>query len=193
MERQIVMQNVDYLINDFFDGITSGLGDNYKKEIYNRLDNVKLEDMSQQDAAVIDNNNNLLKISIYILVGYLCGAVIISALIAKYKNINYFTIFFENFVLLLFIGLCEYVFLVFFGSKFISANTNFIKGKISSYLYNPDATGDITNLINMYTDKFFDEHYILKDALYSNRDFINYINEHPDEINALLDKIILSK
>jgi len=175
MEKKMVMQNIDYLIDDAFNGITNILGDKYNKYFYDKLNEVKLDDMSKEDKEVQDNNDKLFKLSMYILIGYLSAAIIISALISYIKKYNYFKIFSENIILLIFIGMCEFVFLIFFGSQFISANNNFIKGTIASYLYNPNASGEPIDLVKDYF-KTHDDNNLSK-----------YINEHPDEVDELFD------
>lgn len=175
MEKRMVMQNVDYLIDDAFNGVTTMLGDKYNKYFYDKLNEIELDDMSKEDKEVQDNNDKLFKLSMYILIGYLSGAIIISALISYFKNYNYFKIFSENIILLFFIGMCEFGFLIFFGSQFISANNNFIKGNIASYLYNPDASGEPIDLVKDYF-KTHDDNNLSK-----------YINEHPDEVDELFN------
>ncbi len=183
IERQVVMQNIDYLIDEILDGYKDTIGDKQKRIIYDKLNEMKIKDMSKEDELVITNNKKLFNKSLYILIGILVSSLLITSIISYVKNFKYLEILMQNIILLSFVALCEYIFLVFFGSKFISANVNFIKGKIASYLYISDPINDnITNnkIINL----------LIKTTL-ENKNIIDYINEHPDIAKDYIDKIKL--
>jgi hypothetical protein len=183
MEEQIVMQNIDYLIDEMLDGYVDALGDKQKKMIYDKINEMKMKDMSKEDELVINNNKELYNKSIYILIGILVSSIFITSIISYVKNFKYLEIIMQNIVLLLFVGICEFMFLVFFGSKFISANVNFIKGKIASFFYIPTPINEeLTNnkLMNL----------LIKISL-NDQNMINYINENPEIANAYIDKIKL--
>ncbi len=187
IERKMITQNVDYIIDDMFNNISNTLGDTHKKYIYDKLNELKFEEMSEEDEAVKENNKKLFKMSIYILVGILGLCIISSAAISYYNNDNYLKIFSESLVLLFFVGLCEFIFLYFFGSKFISGNSNFIKGKIASFLYNPNASGDINVLVNMYASDLLNNSDIINDYVQNKLNEIDLSN--PIIMNSLLTYI----
>ncbi len=182
IEEQVIMQNIDYLIDDICDGYADSIGDKQKKVIYDKINSIKLEDMSKEDESVMNNNKKLLNKSIYILVGLLVSSIFITSIISYVNGYNYLEIITENIILLLFVGLCEFIFLVFFGSKFISANVNFIKGKIASYFYTSNPIDNELNkeLINK-----------LINTTFNNEKIINYINENPEIANEYINKIKL--
>jgi hypothetical protein len=94
--------------------------------ISNYIDNVKLPDLSKEDNQIINTNNNI--ISNVIKINFVFVIVGISILYFVYtksnKSIDLGQIISNNLVILLFIGLTEYIFLTFFGAKFISIDPN---------------------------------------------------------------------
>uniref|UniRef100_A0A6C0HVE5 Uncharacterized protein n=1 Tax=viral metagenome TaxID=1070528 RepID=A0A6C0HVE5_9ZZZZ len=181
IEHKVVTQNIDYLIDEICDGFVDTMGDKQKKAIYEKINSFKLEDMSKEDEKVETNNKQLFDKSVTILIILLVLSVFITSIISYFKKYNYLEIVTENIILLLFVGLCEFIFLVYFGSKFISANVNFIKGKIASYLYIPNPVTDKNKLI-----------YKLIDNSFNNKNLIKFINENPELANEYINRITVN-
>lgn len=130
VEKNIVIGNVEYIVDDLLSFPTSLLPDEAKYKLITYLDNVKLSDMTQSDQNVTNNNNELLKISGITLGSMLIISIIIAYIISKKYELDFpFTIS-QNLILLCGIALVEFIFLKYVLTNFISANPNIVKKKL---------------------------------------------------------------
>ncbi len=193
-EEQVVVQNVNYLIDDIMDSYVLLLTNEQKTYIKDYLKDVKLEDMSKQDEDVRKSNRLLKNNTFFILGALVIFVFLVTSTISYYKGYNYFKIIVKNLVLLAGIGLVEYLFLVFFGSRFISANTNFIKGKIAKMFYNPNATfltfEDLKNYFKNNPDKIAELLLMIENDPNSvTNKILMQIKERPDKIDEIFEDI----
>ncbi len=179
IEKEVIVNNLNYVIDESMDNYIVLLSDKEKESIYKKLNNIKIDNMEKEDEVIISSNKKLKK-NTFIIIGVLIIVVfmIVSGIVV-YKKYDYIEILLKNFILLFGIGLVEYLFLINFGSKFISANTNYIKGKIASLFYNPDDKDTNTKILIM---NFINEMANKPEAA---QRIIKYINDSPESINLI--------
>ncbi len=135
IEKEIVVNNVTYITDNLIDNYTILLGKDQKEYIAKLLDNININDMSKEDQNVIDKNKKLFNKTIKILVIGLIIILIITFIICSKYNIKYTDVLIKNFVLLIFIGIVEFVFLKYFIKNYLSANINFVKSELVKTIY----------------------------------------------------------
>jgi hypothetical protein len=150
IEEQIVLNNISYLIDETFDSYVILLSDDQKKQIKEYINTIVLKDMSAEDKEVKKHNNKLRNMAFGIIGVLFVVSIVVSFIICRYKGYNFIEILIKNIILLCGVGLVEFIFLKLFGSKYICANMNFVKGKIASMIYNPSMDSQ-TNLPNSIT------------------------------------------
>ena len=127
IERQIVINNVEFTINDLFDNIVSILPESLKGIIKEQISSIKLADMTKVDKEVAVQNHELLLSSAKVLGGLLIVVLIGTYWLASMYELNYHEIISQSILLLCCIAFVEYVFLTFIIQKYISANPNIVK------------------------------------------------------------------
>ena len=127
IEKEIVLKNINYTLNELTDDIIYMLPANIKTLFASILDKITLPDMHDIDMEVINNNTKLIKLATGALSSYLLFAIIITVILASKYNYDLVDIFMENIVLVFFIGTVEFLFLKNIASNYISANPNKIK------------------------------------------------------------------
>jgi len=95
---------------------------------------IQIPDMSKQDINVQTQNSQLQQKAFHILAIVFISGIIITILITKLYKLNFFSLLKTNLIVLLFVGLTEYIFLTYIGQNFISADPNFVRYKILTKL-----------------------------------------------------------
>ena len=141
IEKTVITNQMDIIANNFIDTFRlfgNSPNTNLKNTIVNTLlipDTINK--ISEEDHDALKNNPDIIKLVTYFILGFI-GVVIV--IIGGFLGTNFLTfcdlkeILIESSVILLFIALTEYIFLSFFGSKFISIDTNTIKLEIINNL-----------------------------------------------------------
>jgi hypothetical protein len=130
VERSIVVNNVNYVINDLMATILHVMPPPLKFYLSKQIDTVNFDNMKKDDENVTKANNELLKKSMKLFGTVLVLFFISAFLIAKFNNINFQDILLSNLILLLAIAGTEYFFLTYVIAKFISADPNKVKSEI---------------------------------------------------------------
>jgi len=137
IEKSVISTQMDILTTEITNN-TKIFGSNFDKLLLKYVNNINLPDLSAQDHAIETSNKNIIKTTItanVILVIILIG--IIYYIYKKSNNsIEINQIISDNLVILIFIALTEYSFLTFFGSKFISIDSNQTKLSLLTSLRN---------------------------------------------------------
>lgn len=134
VEKDVVVNNVNYTVDSLLSGITVLVNDNVKTILSNQVSQVKLGDMSGADKEVDENNKKLLIQSAQILGTILVVSLVSTFMIAKYYDLDFTELIIQNLILLCGIGLTEFVFLKYIIANFISANPNIVKKKVLEML-----------------------------------------------------------
>jgi len=134
VEKDVVVNNVNYTVDSLLSGITVLANDDAKKILAEQVSQVKLGDMSGADKEVNDNNSKLLVQSAKILGTILVVSLITTFIIAKIYDLDFTELIIQNLILLCGIGLTEFIFLKFIIANFISANPNIVKKKVLEML-----------------------------------------------------------
>ena len=127
VEREIVVNNVNYTINDLLSGVFKLMPNNIKKIILNKIDTINFNNMKSADEETNAANNNLMYFCIKLYGTLLIVSFALAFIIAKYNHINFEDILVSNLNLLVAIGTTEYLFLNQVIAKFISADPNQVK------------------------------------------------------------------
>jgi len=130
VEKQIVIDNVNYTINDLSDFILSLSSSTIKTKLSAQINQVVLPEMNIADNIVENENNILLKQSAKYLGTLLVVSLVISYYICKTYDIDFNELLIQNLILLCGIGLVEFLFLTFVISKYVAANPNLIIKKV---------------------------------------------------------------
>ena len=125
IEKSVVSSQMDILTTNLTDS-SKLLGYNTNELITNYINNIKLPDLSKEDNDINNINNNIIYNVIKINLLFIIVSIGILYYVYKKSNNSFDLeqIISNNLVILLFIGLTEFLFLTFFGSKFISIDPN---------------------------------------------------------------------
>lgn len=133
VERDIVVNNVDYLVTDLLGGVNL-LPQEITSSLKEKLQKTNLGDMSKEDEKVAQHNAALLKKALT-FIGILNAVVLAVVIGLAYKyDLNLMEILVEGFLILLCVGLVEIVFLYFIARKYISADPNTVKNRFVTKL-----------------------------------------------------------
>lgn len=141
VENKLVEKQISYLVNDLTDMSKYVLSKEQRQKIKDKLDTIELPDLSEEDKSVIDNNNQIEKkstmyVTIILTFGFL---TFISYYIYASKNGQQeivFNDFIKAFVILLAVGITEYLFLNLIVKNYRSVKINYIKYKILENINN---------------------------------------------------------
>ena len=163
LEKQVIVNQMKLLSFDFMKTFEL-TGKKSNKELYNFTNDVLLSKeniakISADDADQLKGNQKIINDVILYVGSFFVAVLIIVSLICYFssdvnrndgndvegdgkKGVNIGGILLESFIILVFIGITEFLFLEFFGSKFISINTNNVKKEIIQSLqsYNESVT-----------------------------------------------------
>lgn len=136
-EKEVIITNIDFLVKDIIG--------NFPVNLKNFLPKQKTTtEVNPDDIKVEETNKKILKksiitVSIFVVFAILlvifCQVMSIKSTIPFFKNFNIGKILIESLVILFFIALTEFVFITFFGSKFISVEPDKVKASILQKLY----------------------------------------------------------
>jgi hypothetical protein len=135
IERKVILNQMDILANNFMNTFEL-TGSTTNKSLYNYikdklLSKENIDKISSGDAKALSGNKVIIdKVTSYIVIFILVVSSIIFLLAITGKIPDLKNILIESFIILIFIGITEYVFIEFFGAKFISIDTNIVKYKV---------------------------------------------------------------
>lgn len=135
VERQIVVNNVNYLIDDLTSNVISFVDNDTKELLVSQINNVNLGDMSEEDKKVEDSNNKLLTQSFKLFGTLLIINLTLAFIIAGIYEINFEEVLVSNVMLLCAIALTEFFFLRYVIIHYISVDPNKIKGAIFDSIF----------------------------------------------------------
>jgi hypothetical protein len=130
VEKKVVENQMQYITNNFLDNISLFIPFDKRKQIHDYLQEVKLPDMTMRDNIVVQNNDKIMNEAFKAVLTFLLSTVFITFLLSYYFDFSYKEIMFQSFLTIVIVAVVEYTFLTMFGSKFISADVNFVKYKI---------------------------------------------------------------
>jgi len=129
VEKEIVMNQVDYINENIFAPLGQVIPNNYNLEPL--LDNISMPDMSESDAQVDAHNEELLnqaaKVMGILLVVGLALAYYLTTKIAPGHFNEYLK---DNVILILAIGFVEFIFATYVAVQFQSGDPNFVKRRL---------------------------------------------------------------
>ena len=129
VEQDIVKEQTKIVINDLMQLANPFLTDEVKKQIYN---NIKAPDLSKEDEEVLNANSKLTMTAYTNLTVVFIISIVLCIVLAYFYKHNLLDMLKLNLIIVVLVGLTEFVFLHFIPHKFISADTNWVRGKILS-------------------------------------------------------------
>jgi len=138
-EGDVVKNQVNFLVDSFVGNNLNLLPDDIKELIRSKINSIKTD--SPENLKInkeIQDSNEKIKnktIDVCKKIGIALGAIIIISLVLS-KKVNYFKklnltkIFKETVVILIAVGLTEFLFLTYLGAQFISIDPNIVKAKV---------------------------------------------------------------
>ena len=137
LEKQAIINNIDYLIENIFGNGNLNLPEDIKTEFINKIKG-DTETHNENDKKVNENNKKILNNTLLILI--ILITVVLLFIIFSFSMRNSNIHFFQNFnltkilresgIILIFVGLTEFCFLYFFASKYIVVNSNLLKKQV---------------------------------------------------------------
>jgi len=128
IEEQVVKNQVNFIIQDFikpFKIFTSTPQTTDTMKLF--LNSISLPNMDEEDKKVAEHNKEVLMGSLKIIGSSFIVVMIILYYMSKHFNFSFGKILKENLIIICFVGLTEFMFLTYLGSKYISADPNFVK------------------------------------------------------------------
>jgi len=133
IEHDVITNNINIMTNNLLNTTKPLLTTQLKNTIIKKLKN---PDMKYQDAQVIKSNNSIKTDSITKMTIICISSIFIGYILSIYLKTNFYSIFKNNLIILVILGLTEYSFLHILPAKIISGDPNFIKYKILTNLKN---------------------------------------------------------
>ena len=141
VEKDIVVNQIDFLMDDIFGNFFKGIPQEDKDNITNQLNELMEGSDSafeQQDEEVIENNNKIIKkslIFLIIIVAVIVSMITIVFIMKPWTNSNKKQYLIACVVTLLFVGITEVVFLLLIAKNYLSLDPNNLKENIVEELY----------------------------------------------------------
>lgn len=124
IEREIVLNNVNYIINELGGSLPILLDGLPQRYIIKSLDSVNLDDMKEADETVKKINDKIIHNSLVIFTSFFAVSLVICLIICIYFKLDIVEILSTNLLLLGGIALVEFVFVNFIIRNYISADIN---------------------------------------------------------------------
>lgn len=137
IEKRVVKNQMKLISSDLI-GYVNLLGNTTKEIVKSNINNINLPDMTKEDEDVKKNNINIIKLAIkanIIFIILILGLVYYTYSLSN-KEFLIKEIVIKNLIILFFVGLTEFTFLTWCGSRFISIDPNQIKLAILKNLKN---------------------------------------------------------
>ena len=128
IENWVVKNQMNFLSEELSSSI-SILGPTFQNIFKNKINNLPKLDFSEVDEAVNKTNKSVFMKAIYanlFFIIFISGIVYYIYKISD-KSFSLKEILIKNAIILVFVGLTEFVFLTYFGSKYLSLNPNIVK------------------------------------------------------------------
>ena len=137
VEGEIVKKQCTEIVNDLMADIVPFLPNDVKTNIASSLSAPEMADLDAKVAA--DNKALMLKTIKLIVIAFIIGLAIVVAM-SVYFKFSIKDLLIHNAVMLVFVGMTEFVFLTFFAKNYTTIDSNYIKYKVLTTIknYNPD-------------------------------------------------------
>lgn len=132
----LVVKNQMKFLSEDIGGYINLLGNDINKNIKKRLLEVPNIDLHEEDEKVKESNSKVMNTALIANIAFVVSTIFIVYYLNKSANLNIKDILIKNFIILIFIGITEYVFLTYFGADFISIDPNKVKYNVVENLKN---------------------------------------------------------
>ncbi len=130
IERKVLSEQMGYITNTLLGDFGFLIPDDIKLKIRGNLHKLKLPNLDNADQKVTDSNNEIIRNTLKFISIVLLFSLMLTYGMSIYYNFNYMDIIFITLLSTCVVAATEYIFLTYFGSKYLSADINFVKYKI---------------------------------------------------------------
>ena len=130
--KKIVIEQMNFLSRDI-KNLFGLFGKNINKTISEKISNLKMPNLENQDIKIQNNNKEIIKkAGMFILFFIVVITGITYFNYSKYGNNSYnlVNLISENFVILIAIAIIKFVFITYFASRYVSINPSVVKLQI---------------------------------------------------------------
>ncbi len=137
VEKQIVERQSTALVKDVIQSTTEIFPEIAMKEINTQfIENLKAPEMAAVDAEIEASNKALFDKTIKIIVVVFILGIIIVYIMSRVYNFSMSEIIIHNVIILVFVGLTEFLFLTHIAKNYDTIDSNFVKYKILETINN---------------------------------------------------------
>jgi hypothetical protein len=136
-EKKVVENQIDFLIDNVVGANLNILPNEVKENILSKINNLSSSTTTDNDSIKKSNDSIRSKatkiitvLSIVVIVIFILSIYLNKTNVSFFKNLSLSAIFKETGIIVLFVGLTEYIFLTYFGSKWISIDPNVLKAHL---------------------------------------------------------------
>jgi hypothetical protein len=126
IEGLIVKKQMKFLSEDIA-GYLNLLGSTVNKGIKDKLLEVPVIDIHDENDEIKESNSKVLKTALNATIAFVILTIIIVNYLNKSVNLNITDVIIKNLIILFFIAITEYLFLTYFAADYISIDPNKVK------------------------------------------------------------------
>ena len=133
-ENEIIKNNINYLVDAFLPN-KDFLPTDIKNNLLDSLNNINNDSLKNSDESEKKINEDLINKSIkYSLIGFSIG-ILLAFIWCHHFNINFGQTLLNNTIIIIFILFVEIAFIYIFKQKYIIADSNVIKNKLTNIIF----------------------------------------------------------
>ena len=134
IERNTIIDQMSFLVDNIYNDVKI-YGKNTSTLIKKQINNYSPPDTSSHDNYVESLNKKTIQKAVNAITIFIIILLVIIAIIYYKNNVKLQPLIIKSIIILIFVGLTEYIFLSHFGSKYISLNPNSVKLFIITNIY----------------------------------------------------------
>lgn len=134
VEEQVIINQMNYISKSLLDEITVLVPKSNYDLVEESVSAVNAPDMTQQNIEVDKQNSELKNMAFKVIGGFAAVSLLIAYFMSSRNGFSFKNLLVNASFVVLVVGIVEYVFLTYFGSKFYSADPNYVKYMALYYL-----------------------------------------------------------
>ena len=134
LEKNIIIDQMSFLVDNIYNDVKI-YGKNTSNLIKKQINNYSPPDTTTQDNYVKSLNKKTIQKAINAITIFIIILLVIIALIYYKNKVKLQPLIIKSIIILISVGITEYIFLSHFGSKYISLNPNSVKLSIINNIY----------------------------------------------------------
>jgi hypothetical protein len=134
VEKKSIIDQMSFLVDNIYNDVKI-YGKNTSSFIKNKINNYTPPDTTSQDNYIKSLNKKTIQKAINAITIFIIILLVIIAFIYYNYKVELQPLFIKSLIILISVGFTEYVFLSYFGSKYISLNPNSVKLFVIENIY----------------------------------------------------------